>query len=383
MPTLKDVADRSKVPLLTAFYALSNLETVTEQETAEVLRAAESLGYRLSITIRDVAALAEVSIATVSYVLNNSYPVRADTRERVIQAASLLGYRPNSTARNLQASETRLIGYAWHGAPLAGINPTLDRFLYWMAHATAIRGYHVLTFALPSLPGISAYEELIQTNRVDGFVLADTNHNDVRIPYLLDKRIPFVAFGRANDAWDFPYVDVDGHKGMSLITEHLIANGHRRIGFIGWPSGSLSGDERLKGYHDTLCAAGIGPREEWIVRTLNTSQHGAQATERLMSLPTDERPTAFVCISDMVAVGAMNCLAEMGLRVGQEVAVTGFDDDPMSQLLRPPLTTIHQPIDQIAALVADNLIAQVQRNPLPQRQTLIAPTLVIRASSGS
>src|SRR5258708_29409519 len=119
MPTLKEVSQRANVSLLTAFHVLSNTAAaeITDEARQAVLDAARSLKYRLNITIHDVAAQAEVSIATVSYVLNNTTPVSAPTRERVLQAAAALNYRPNITARNLQASETRMVGYAWHEVP--------------------------------------------------------------------------------------------------------------------------------------------------------------------------------------------------------------------------------------------------------------------------
>src|SRR5258705_13336635 len=117
MPTLKDVAESAKVSPLTAYHALSNRKAVDEESRQAVLQAAKNLGYRLNVTIRDVADEAGVSIATVSYVLNNSAPVSEATRQRVLEAVMALGYRPNITARNLKASETRMIGYAWHDVP--------------------------------------------------------------------------------------------------------------------------------------------------------------------------------------------------------------------------------------------------------------------------
>src|SRR5438067_13699574 len=108
MPTLKDVAESAKVPLLTAYHALSNKAPVDQETRFAVIQAAEHLNYRLNVTIRDVADEAGVSIATVSYVLNNSAPVSQTTRQRVLDAVMALGYRPNITARNLKASETRM-----------------------------------------------------------------------------------------------------------------------------------------------------------------------------------------------------------------------------------------------------------------------------------
>src|SRR5262245_6186252 len=148
MTTLKDVAETAKVPLLTAYHALSNAAFVEDTARQTVIDAAVHLRYRLNITIRDVADYAGVSIATVSFVLNDSAPVSVSTRQRVLAAVAELGYRPNITARNLKANETRMIGYAWPDVPPGQMNAVLDRFLYCMAQAAESYGYHVLTFTL-------------------------------------------------------------------------------------------------------------------------------------------------------------------------------------------------------------------------------------------
>jgi DNA-binding LacI/PurR family transcriptional regulator len=381
MATLKEVAAQAHVPLLTAYHALSGAQPVPEAQQRSVYAAAETLGYTLNITIKDVAALAGVSIATVSYVMNNSYPVSEPTRRRVLEAAAALNYRPNVNGRNLQASKTRLIGYGWHNIKRGQSAPLLDRFTYWMAQAVESYGYHVLTFAHTEDSPTDAYQELIQTNRVDGFILAHTNRNDARIRHLLEARIPFAAFGRANDRWNFPYVDVDGRHGIALVTSHLISLGHTRIALIGWPEGSLSGDARVQGYFDALDAAALSPQAAWIRRVENTSTAAASAAAELLALPAQIRPTALVCVSDLMAIGVMSYLNRCGVQIGYDIAVSGFDDDPVSELLYPPLTTLRQPIDDLAAQVVALLMAELERLPIPQRQILVAPQLIVRAST--
>ncbi len=379
MPSLRDVANKANVPILSAYQVLSNTAPVEPQTRQAVIDAAEQLNYRLNVTIRDVADQAHVSIATVSYVLNNTVPVSAATRERVLDAVAALGYRPNITARNLKASETRMIGYAWHDVPPGQMNTVLDRFIYCMALAAESYGYHVLTFTQPTENVVQTYEELISINRVDGFVISNTGLNDERIRRLMEMGVPFAAFGRANDEWDFPYVDVDGRQGIKTAVEHLLAQGHRRIGVLAWPEGSLSGDARLEGYLDALETAGIKPEPDWIVRTQNAVHDGWQAAQRLMS--ARKPPTAVVCVSDMIAIGAMGYIESAGLRAGVDVAITGFDDLPMSEHLRPPLTSLRQPIELLARQVIDLLIAEIAQRRLPEHQILLAPTLIVRASS--
>ena len=206
-----------------------------------------------------------------------------------------------------------------------------------MAEAAEAQGYHILTFThSPTHRPWQAYEELMLTGRVDGFILSETNENDERVRYLLDSGFPFVAFGRANDAWDFPYVDVDGEAGVRMAVEHLLSLGHRRVGLIAWPETSLTGRYRFQGYVKALQAAGIPPDPAWVVRTEHTEAAGRQAMHTLMALPADRRPTGVVAVNDLMAIGAMNALHEAGWTPGEDVAVIGFDDIPTAQYLRPP-----------------------------------------------
>jgi DNA-binding LacI/PurR family transcriptional regulator len=381
MAILKDVATAARVSILTAYQALSNSAFVDDETRQLVIDAAVKLGYRLNVTIKDVADAAGVSTATVSYVLNDSAQISGVTRQKVLDAVAALGYRPNSMARNLKTSATRMIGYAWHDVLPGQINAVLDRFIYCMALAAESNGYHVLTFTQPNADAVKTYEELINSNKVDGFILSNTNRHDSRIRRLMAMKVPFAAFGRSNDEWDFPYVDVDGRSGLGLAVEHLVAQGHEKIGLLGWPEGSLIGDDRFQGYVEAMSAQGIKPRPAWTVRSYNTVADGREAARQLISLPASQRPTAITCVSDTIAVGAMSYLEGAGLRVGTDVALTGFDDYPMSEFLRPSLTSLRQPIEQLANQVVELLMAEIENRPVPQRQILLAPTLVVRASS--
>jgi DNA-binding LacI/PurR family transcriptional regulator len=197
----------------------------------------------------------------------------------------------------------------------------------------------------------------------------------------MEMRIPFVSFGRANDTWDFAYVDVDGRHGIRTATDHLLAQGHTQIAILAWPGGSLNGDERLGGYQDALAAAGIAPRPAWVVRTINSVNHAYSAVSRLLALPADQRPTAIVALTDIMAIGAMRCIEDNGLRIGRDMAVTGFDDDPIAAFLRPSLTTLRQPIDVIAQQVVDLLMASIDGLPAEDYQLMLSPDLIVRESS--
>ena len=333
-------------------------------------------------SIKDVAREAGVSIATVSYVLNNSRPVTPETRERVLNAVRRLGYRPNIIARNLQASETRLFGYTWRPTPPDSFNPILDRFLHSVAEAAARHGYRILTFPTASAEEeLAAYEELVLIGQVDGFILSNTDLNDQRVRALLDMKFPFVAFGRSNPDWDFPWVDVDGTAGTELATAHLVERGHRRIACLAWPEQSLTGQYRLQGYLKGMAQAGLEVRPEWIVRTENFHQEAYNVTWRLLSLPPEVRPTAIVAFTDLMAIGAINAGWDAGYQVGRDLAVVGFDDAPVAQFIRPPLSSLRQPIAEVGERLAVMLVDLVCGRPIAEPHVLLRPELIVREAS--
>jgi DNA-binding LacI/PurR family transcriptional regulator len=334
-------------------------------------------------TIKDVAKEAGVSIATVSYVLNNKdTSVSKQTRRNVLEAIERIGYTPNITARSLKASQTRLIGYAWHEVPYDQVNPVLDRFTYYLAQAAEAAGYHILTFTHPTSNPLPVYDELIRTQRVDAFVLAGTVADDERIRFLMEADFPFVSFGRSNPDWDFHWVDTDGWAGVREAADYLIQLGHRRIGMAAWPDESISGSFRVQGYLDALADAGIPFHSEYLIRGEHTEAAGRAALAAWCDLPPDERPTAVLAITDLVAIGIMNEAERRGLVVGQDLSVIGFDDAPMGQYLRPALTTIQQPILEIGGALV-NILESLLRQELPAtRQVLIPPCLVVRSSCG-
>ena len=210
-------------------------------------------------------------------------------------------------------------------------------------------GYHLMLFPSPaSDEQVNVYRQLIHSGRVDGFIVASTNYDDPRIKLLLELNFPFVAFGRANPDWDFCYVDVDGRAGVRAATEHLLAQGHRAIAVIGWPGSSRVGTSRFAGYLDALAAAGIDPHPHWIARTESGFQDAYALTQGFLALPPAERPTAVVALDDTLAIGAMRAALDAGLAVGPEFGVTGFDDTPGVQHFSPPLTSVRQPILQVA-----------------------------------
>lgn len=379
MASLKDVADLAKVSMLSAFNALKETDEVDDETRQRVLKSAEALKYKLRITQIDVADFAGVAKGTVSYALNDSDLITEATRLKVREAAAALGYRPNTIARNLRKNQAGVIGYSWHVADDPSLmNNLLDRFIYRVTMSAEEEGFHLLTFIQPQENAEKVYDDLISTNRVDGFILSDISYNDPRITRLTRIGAPFVAFGGMYvENATFAYADVDGKKGIELVVNHLTTMGHERIGMLNWYPGWPVGDAREIGYREAMDRAGIQIQPDWIAYTPNILRSAAAAVQQLMT--AKHAPTAVICANDVMAFGAKTYFDEVGLQLGKDVALTGYDDDPTSEFLG--ITSVRQPIDAVAATTFDLLLGEINNEPRHERQIIFDPTLVVRHST--
>jgi DNA-binding LacI/PurR family transcriptional regulator len=336
---------------------------------------------RKRVSIKDVAQSAGVSYQTVSKVLNGHFHASPETMERIRQAVQTLGYKPHVNARNLRTQRSRMLGYSWVPVQPDQANHILDLFLTSMVEEAEAAGYHLLPF--PYREGdeqVSGYRELIETGRVDGFVVTSIEYGDPRIHFLLEQGFPFVGFGRSGPNLDHPYVDVDNTAGMRLATEHLIAQGHHRIAVLAWPENSRVGNERLEGYLGGLRGAGLAPDPELIVRGTNSFEFGRSTAEAWLALPPERRPTAIVALQDLMAIGAMHALQARGLVPGLDLALIGFDDVPMAQYLWPPLSSVRQPIREAGRKCVEMLVALIENKTLAERHVIVPPRLIVRAT---
>jgi DNA-binding LacI/PurR family transcriptional regulator len=328
-------------------------------------------------TVNDVAALANVSRQTVSNVVNAPERVREQTRQRVQVAIDQLSYRPHRLARNLKARTSLLLGYAVPPATGDGINPVLDRFLHDLTTAAREDGYHVLLFTPePGQSEAEAHLDLAATHTVDGFVLSETNYDDPRVRALAEQDVPFVAFGRTGIELPHSWVDVDGAAGTAAAVAHLTDRGHARVGFVGWPQGSLTGDERLAGYRRGMADAGLAEDPGLIGRAPNDTVAAAAAAGAL--LERSDAPTAVLCASDLLAIGVLHEARRRGLGVPDDLAVVGFDDTPVAPITTPALTSVRQPLAGVAREVVRLLTAHLAGAGVPQDGLLLSPQLIVR-----
>lgn len=330
------------------------------------------------VTLSDVARHAGVSAQSVSNALNNPRRVAPETRERILAAVEELGYRPNRSARALRNQRSRLIGVKVEPSRDDRAALLLDQFLHALAESAAATGCHlILCQADEESEEIAAYRELLSTTSVDAFVLSGAHAGDARVAALRELRVPFATFGRSWDGdSDLAWADVDGRSGLRAATRHVAAQGHRRIAHVGWPLSSDTGRDRQAGWVEACTELGLG--HDLHVEVADDFDEGRTAAHRLLDLV--DPATAITCASDTLALGVLRALSERGLRAGPDVAVTGFDNSPAAALTTPGLTSLRQPLEQVAHDLVAALEALMNGDPDPH-QTLLPPELVVRESS--
>ncbi len=332
------------------------------------------------VTLKTVAKHAGVSYQTVSKVVHNQGQISPALRQRIQQSIDELGYRPNAAAQALRTHASHLIGYSWSLERKDHSSFILDQFQHDIVECAEDAGYHILLVPRRTEHDLdNHFRELVKARRVDGFILSSIEFDDPRIESVARLKVPFVSFGRSRA--DTTSVDVDGRAGIAQVVHHLIEGGHRRIAIIAWPESSRVGTDRLAGYFDVMTEVGLSIDPRWIIRGNGELEYGNSATQQLLAIPEPSRPSAIVTVLDSIAMGAMQAVETCGLVIGRDIAVTGFDDMPTARHLKPGLTTIRQPIGEVARAVLSLLLAQLNGEQSATQPLMLSPELVIRESS--
>ena len=336
-------------------------------------------------TIEDVARRASVSRQTVSNVLNSPQIVRPGTRDRVQTAIAELGYRPDASARRLRTQRSNTIGIGMAPATRGVSGSVLDAFLHSFTAQADTHGLRVMLFA-----AVTPEAELEQIQRlrdgadVDAFMLTETHHGDPRTGWLIDNAVPFVTFGRPwgiDDLTDpaHPWVDVDGWAGVYQATMHLADTGATRIGYLGWPQLSGTGDDRRRGWRDAMRERFNSTDAELEALSIDSLDPTAAAQEAALALlARSPHPDAIVCASDSLAFGALMAAASVG---HIDFPVIGFDNSPVAEALG--LSSVDQCVDEVAGaalelLLDDRGVLSSARPGVDTRHRLITPRLVVR-----
>ncbi|MER7763533.1 LacI family DNA-binding transcriptional regulator [Streptomyces sp. NPDC097619] len=340
---------------------------------------------RKAPTLEDVAREAGVSRATVSRVVNGVRNVDPDLREAVRRAIERTGYAPNSAARALVG---RVAGAGAVALVLSGAgdafavrvfaDPFFGRVVSGVLGFLRARGIHPVLLVAESGPARRQVVDYLRRGAADGALVVSVRTADP-LPALLDAAgVPTVLFARPDELPPrAACVDLDHAAGARLAAEHLLARGRRRPGVLAAPPGLPAARERLRGFREAMARGGVA--DVPAVEGCFTTESGAAATAELMRLRPDT--DAVFAANDLMAQGACQYLQERGLRVPKDVAVVGFDDSSVAVTCRPALTTVRQPVERMAAAMAELLTERLREGRTERRTVLFAPELVVRDST--
>ncbi|WP_192884241.1 LacI family DNA-binding transcriptional regulator [Xanthomonas campestris] len=335
-------------------------------------------------TSLDIAYLAGVSQPTVSRALRGSPMVNEDTRQRILRIARELNYKVDKNASSLRLRNAGTLALLFFEDPTADdslINPFFHSMLGSITRACALQGYDLLvSFQQLSKDWQADYED---SNKADGIILlgyGDYQESRQRLQLLVEQGTHFVRWGAALPGQPGISIGSDNYKGGLDITEHLLAQGCRRIAFLGHASNHYPEfEERYRGHVAALALQGVAADAALQFDAITTELSGYTAC--LALLDSGQAFDAVCAASDLIAIGAMRALRERGLRVPQDVAVSGFDDIALAASVAPALSTVQQDTKQAGALLVESLVALI-RGDAAQSRT-IPVRLAVRESSTS
>ena len=331
-----------------------------------------------------MARAAGVGRQTVSNVLNGRGRMGEGVRARVLQAVADLGYQPHHGARSLRSRRTRQIAYVLPRVQLIPGNYIMQQFLQALAAASGRRG-HSMVVVVPDGDPRDDMRRLMASRSVDAFILSEMQPGDSRVMLLAEAGMPFACFGRTSPALPQHWVDVDNRAAIIAAVEHVLARGFSRTAFLGYRSGNDWDDERAAGFRAGLARHGILPGEADVLlvdeasarRKIRSLLTGAHRGDRL-----GQRPDAIITGSDRLAAMVYGAAADLRLRIGRDLGVTGFDGSIAAGLLRPELTSVTIPVDDIARRVIARALRQVDHGPDGHPGQVVEATLRLGESTG-
>jgi len=323
-----------------------------------------------------VAERAGVSIATVSRVLNNSTAVNPKTRARVLKAIKELRYHPNLHARTLAGGKSKTVGVIVSNLE----NPFFFDVYQAVEGDAHARGYEVVVANTDYKPEqLSTCIRLMIERRVGGLAVIVSEMEPALIDELAGGDVPIVFYDVGAPRRNITNIRVNYRQGIEKLVEYLHSLGHQKLGFIGHHSTLGPLHERLKAVKDVI-AKYSSDMEVRSSANKDSLEGGRQAARTLLA--SGYRPTAIVCVNDIMAVGALRELRDRGLRVPEDVSVTGFDNIKISEFCSPALTTLHIPRDRIGHTICESLIGVDHQPPNTDREIILDPELVVRDSTG-
>ncbi|MEM6845534.1 MAG: LacI family DNA-binding transcriptional regulator [Bacteroidota bacterium] len=320
------------------------------------------------ITIKDVARQLNVSVSTVSRAFNDKYDIRKETRTKILQVADEMGYRPNPIARKLIQQKTLNIGVV---VP-EFVNSYFPEVIIGIQEVLLDRGYQVLVMQsnecyTTELKNIKALED----SMVDGMIISLSSevHNNDYYVQMIEKGYPIVFFNRVDENIPASSVIFDDYKWAYFATEHLIKQGCRKIyHFSGYQHLSLSRN-RIKGYRKAMDKFAIPYTDDYIIETGFFMDEGQAVMEKLLA--EKNIPDAIFATNDPTAIGAMKAIKKAGMKIPDDIALVGFSESKMAEVVDPPLTSISQPTFEIGRTTAELLLRQIEADGFATPKTVV------------
>ena len=335
-------------------------------------------------TLKSLAAELGLSITTVSRALADYSDVSSTTREQVRSAAERVGYVPNQNARRLVTGRTDMVAivlpFPPDDADAPDVNdPFISDFLRHVAHGLRHLPYLdlVVGYAHEDHGQLGVYERFVRGHRVDGFFVTRTLTHDGRIEYLLEQNMPFVCHGRTQHADRHAWVDTDARRAFEAATRRFVDLGHERIALVNMPKRYYTAGLRTEGYVAAMQAAGLDIDSRHCEVTM---QNGYATALSLLRSP--EPPTALLCSTDILAVGAMRAIREAGQTPGREVSVIGADNLSLARLLEPELASMTYSYEHVGNVMVQMLEKQLRNKRIVPQNHLVDFTLIERGSLG-
>ena len=333
----------------------------------------------MAVTIQDIAQHLKIAPSTVSKALNNYPHISAEMRARVFAASDELGYVPSAAARNLRRKRTDKIGFAF-SVPVPLMSDYVSGIIIGAVAAAEQHGYNLTLY--PSNDNqVQQLTQLSRAREVDGLlVLSGRAQMEQRLlPALQKGGVPFVVVGRRVGDELVSFVKADDPTGAYAVTQHLIEQGHQRIGFTTRPASGITSRDRYAGYQRAMRDAGLAIDETLIVPTSFEPESGYRAMMTLLDRP--KPPTAVFAIHDLVAIECLRAATDHGLRVPDDIAIAGFDNWRASLATQPPLTTVQPPLSAMGEQAMQALLNRIADPLLPAVRTTLPVELIVRQST--
>ncbi|HIW34460.1 MAG TPA: LacI family transcriptional regulator [Candidatus Paenibacillus intestinavium] len=330
----------------------------------------------MKITIYDVAEKAGVSIATVSKVINDTGRISEKTRKKIVKIMEDLEYQPSAVASALSGKSTFTIGLTL--PDLA--NPYFAEIARAIEDRGREYGFNVLMCSTDNdARKEEEYYRLFMKKRVDGIIMVSREEQDTMVKKILNEKVPLVMISREIFSVPVTSVMVDDYYGGFQAGSHLVKQDHQKIAVITENLKELGSKERLRGCTDAMKEAKLEMLPEYIVEGGYTVEGGKKATKGL--LQQQYPPTAIFACNDILAIGAIQAVRELGLQVPKDISVIGYDNTILATIVDPPLTTIAQPIQDIGERSVAILVQQIQSKENVRQRVVLMPDLIVRSST--